>query len=239
MTGPACDYWLEQTEADVPAGDQWLSARERSHLARLRFPKRRTDWRLGRWTAKHALTRCLNLPADNQSLRDVEILASPSGAPQVFLFTQAANVCISLSHRAGQGFCVVGLSGVNLGCDLEVVEPREHSFVGDFFTASEQHLVDSAPAQQAPTLTTLLWSAKESALKALQVGLRLDTVSLDVDLTHGECGPWNCIGPSNCEVWSSLSVCCRSGHVLRGWWRCANDVVRTVVFHTRQTRLEY
>lgn len=239
MTGPECNYWLEQTEADVPPGDQWLGARERSHLASLRFPKRRMDWRLGRWTAKRALTRCLNLPADNQSLRDVEILASPSGAPQVFLFTQAANVSISLSHRAGQGFCVVGLSGASLGCDLELIESREHSFVSDFFTASEQQLVDSAPAEQAPMLTTLLWSAKESALKALQVGLRLDTTSLDVSLDPEMHGPRDCVGLGDVEVWSSLSVRCGSGQVLRAWWRCANGVVRTVVLNTRQTGLEY
>jgi 4'-phosphopantetheinyl transferase len=48
-------YWLDQTQADVPAGDEWLCAREAACLARLRFAKRRADWRLGRWTAKRAL----------------------------------------------------------------------------------------------------------------------------------------------------------------------------------------
>ena len=48
-------YWLEQTEEDLPAEDDWLNASEMARLSGMRFPKRRVDWRLGRWTAKRAL----------------------------------------------------------------------------------------------------------------------------------------------------------------------------------------
>ena len=54
-------YWLEQSDGDVPVGDGWLSAGERATLDRLRIPKRRADWRLGRWTAKCAAAAYLNL----------------------------------------------------------------------------------------------------------------------------------------------------------------------------------
>jgi 4'-phosphopantetheinyl transferase len=64
-------YWLEQTEADLPAENQWLSAREMLRLARMRFAKRRTDWRLGRWTAKRALAASLNLPTDLLALANM------------------------------------------------------------------------------------------------------------------------------------------------------------------------
>src|SRR5208283_2826825 len=94
-------YWLEQTEADVPAENQWLSAGEMLCLAGLRFAKRRTDWRLGRWTAKRALAAHLNLPADLSALANIEIQAATSGAPEVYLLNQPASVTISLSHRAG------------------------------------------------------------------------------------------------------------------------------------------
>ena len=62
MNGPRQAYWLEQTEADVPAVNEWLSAEERARLADLRFHKRWTEWRLGRWTAKRAVAWWLNLP---------------------------------------------------------------------------------------------------------------------------------------------------------------------------------
>ena len=37
-------YWLEQTEADVPAENDWLSAGEIRRLSDMRFAKRRGDW---------------------------------------------------------------------------------------------------------------------------------------------------------------------------------------------------
>lgn len=230
MNRAAYTYWLEQTEADVPAGDHFLSARERTHVADLRFEKRRREWRLGRWTAKHAVVSCLKLPLDGQSLRDVEIRPSPTGAPELFLFNQKANVCVSISHRAGRALCVFGLSGRDLGCDLELIEPRDHSFVTDFFTTSEQRLVDRATADEQPMLATLVWSAKESALKALKVGLRIDTTSLDVSFTDSTTDLGQAARQDDRAAWHPLLLRHRGGQILRGWWRCANNVVRTVVF---------
>lgn len=232
MTGPACSYWLEQTESDVPVGNQWLSAGERSHLSGLLFAKRREDWRLGRWTAKRAVASCLNLPIDSGSLEDVEIRALPSGAPAVFLSERPANVNMSLSHRSGRAFCVVALTGSSVGCDLEVVEPREYSFVTDFFTANEQQLVERASPDQRPLLVTLVWSAKESALKVLKVGLRLDTAFLDVSCIESTSAHGQVARQDDAAIWSPLSVRSRSGQIFRGWWRCVNDMVRTVVFST-------
>jgi len=223
-------YWLEQTEADVPAENRWLSTGEMLHLAGLRFDKRRTDWRLGRWTAKRAVASCLNLPEDVHSLEDIEIRSEPSGAPEVFLFHQRAAVSVSLSHRAGKALCVVGLSGASLGCDLELIEPRERSFVTDFFTASELELVDRASAGSRPLLATLLWSAKESALKALHVGLRLDTALLEVSLNRAAPPQADDSHPDACTGWSSLLVRRINDQILYGCWRCANRMVRTVVF---------
>jgi 4'-phosphopantetheinyl transferase len=234
MTGDLKAYWLEQTNADVPTGTEWLSVGEMSCLARLCFPKRRADWILGRWTAKRGVISYLNLPFDFSSLRDIEIRAAPSGVPEVFLFNQRVPVGLSLSHRAGKAFCVVGESGVDLGCDLELVESREDSFLTDFFTEKEQTLVDRAPAYERSALVTLLWSAKESALKALKVGLRLHTASLEVSFTDPNFQPVECSPADDCPVWSPLSVR-RTGppDILAGWWRCANDMVRTVVSNPR------
>ena len=175
-------YWLEQNESDVPAENHWLSPGETRCLTAMRFAKRRTDWRLGRWTAKRALAACLQLPADLPALANIEIRAASSGAPEVFLRNQRAPVTISLSHRAGAAICAVALSATSLGCDLETVEPRIATFAADYFTANEQTLVEQTCAQVRPLLVTLLWSAKESALKALNTGLRLDTNSVEVSL---------------------------------------------------------
>src|SRR5579864_1651730 len=173
-------YWLEQSEADVPAENNWLSANEAACLTGLRFAKRRCDWRLGRWTAKLALSICVDVPSTIEVFKKIEIRPAQSGAPEIFFANQPAPVTISLSHRDGIAACAVAISGVDIGCDLESVEPRSDAFVGDYFTIEEQALVARASAVNRPRLLALLWSAKESALKALHEGLRLDTRSVTV-----------------------------------------------------------
>ena len=231
-------YWLEQTEADVPVENQWLSASEILSLGRLRFAKRRNDWQLGRWTAKRALAACLNLPSDPLALSNIEIRAAASGAPEALLFNQIAPVSISLSHRAGIALCVVALPGPDIGCDLELVEPRSHSFIADYLTVHEQALVQRTLEEEQSLLVTLLWSAKESALKALHVGLRLDTTCMDVTLDDGSPPP---AGQSRQDLplipmahvdpdgWRPLHVCYSGEQVFSGWWRHTDHMVRTVV----------
>jgi 4'-phosphopantetheinyl transferase len=213
-------YWLEQTEADVPAENDWLSANEAACLKGMRFAKRRGDWRLGRWTAKRALSAFLDIPAHPEIFKKMDIRSAPSGAPEVFFANQPATVAISLSHRAGIAACAVAMSGAEMGCDLEMVEPRSDAFVADYFTNEEQALVARTSPADRPRLLALLWSAKESALKALHEGLRLDTRCVIVS-------PFD--ESYDLNGWSSLRVRYTGGAVFHGWWQLAETVVRTVV----------
>lgn len=212
-------YWSEQTIAHVPSDDGWLSATEALHLNGLRFPKRRADWRLGRWTAKCAVAAYLD--AGGLALRHIEIRAAGSGAPEVFIAGEPAPVAISLSHSNGIGLCVVARVGAAVGCDLERIEPRSRAFVADYFAEEEQALVASASADDRSAVVSLLWSAKESALKALQEGLRLDTRSVIATLAS----PF----AQRIHTWSALRVRCSSGQVFDGWWQRAGELVRTAV----------
>jgi 4'-phosphopantetheinyl transferase len=217
-------YWLEQTATDVPVENDWLNASETVRLNGLRFPKRRADWRLGRWTAKRAVAVCLNLPLDRHTLAGIEIRPAPSGAPEVFLANTPAHATISLSHREGTAVCAVVLSTAALGCDLEMIEQHSDAFVADYFTAEEQKLVADTPAVDRLRLLALLWSAKESMLKALHAGLRLDTRSVIVRPVHededGECAA---------DAWHPLRVSGANGQVFHGWWRYTDHLLRTVV----------
>jgi len=186
----------------------------------MRFAKRRDSWRLGRWTAKRALASYLNLPAHPLVLRRIEIRSAPSGAPEGFLADKPAVVTISLSHRAGRAVCAVAPAGVEMGCDLEAIEPHGDAFLSDYFTAEEQTLVARAPASDRARLLTLLWSGKESALKALGTGLRLDTRSVIVS-PDDESFDFN--------GWSRLQVRYTGGRIFYGWWQHIDDIMRTVV----------
>lgn len=211
--------WLEQDESDVPPVDDWLSSAEILCLNKLRFPKRRSDWRLGRWTAKRALATCLKLAKDRQTLTQIEIRAAPSGAPEVFLNDESLQSTISLSHSSGRAICAAAAGEVALGCDLERIESRSDAFVSDYFTAEEQALIRrSKPADRA-ALITLIWSAKESALKALNAGLRLDTRSVMVSPVEIDFAD---------QSWHALQV--RSDdQVFHGWWRENENFIETVV----------
>jgi len=211
-------YWIEQTEANVPADDEWLIPGEAACLQRLRFAKRRADWRLGRWTAKRAAAAYLKMQGSPAAL---EIRAAPSGAPDVLFRSTPADVTISISHRAGRAVCAVARPGAAVGCDLEIVEPRSDAFAADYFTPEEQSLVARAGADRYGLLA-LLRSGKESALKALRVGLRLDTRCLSVR-------PVDAQDSSVGAIWHPLQVDVSSGEILHGWWQRAGEIVRTLV----------
>ena len=209
-------YWSEQTESDVPREDDWLSQAELARLDSLRFPKRRADWRLGRWTAKRGVASYLNLPTSQEVLAKIEIIRAHSGAPEVRIDDQPAAATISISHSDGTSACAVSEPGVQLGCDLEKIETRSDAFIADYFTDEEQILITHA-ADRAH-MATLLWSAKESTLKALREGLRIDTRKVEVTLE-----------PSLARNgWSALRVSCPDGRIFHGWWQ-GSDLLRTLV----------
>jgi 4'-phosphopantetheinyl transferase len=234
-------YWLEQSETDVPPQNDWLCASEDLRLGTMHFAKRRADWRLGRWTAKRALAAYLGIPPRSDVLARIEIRASPSGAPDTLFDSQASAVTISLSHRAGRALCAIGLTETALGCDLEIIEPRSDAFIADYFSPEEQTLVAQVMAPDRALLATLLWSAKESALKALRTGLRLDTrcvtVSLLDDLQfqdqHKRPSP-DVPGPNSPQLsetssWRALRVGAPHGETFHGYWQRSGEFVRTLV----------
>lgn len=212
-------YVLEQREEDVPTSNNWLSLCERDHVRTLTFLKRRTEWRLGRWTAKCAVAALQNIPLDPARLASIEVCPASSGAPRLFLHGVPANVTISLSHRSGIAVCALARTFVRLGCDLEFVEPHSAAFIADYFTLEEQNLIERVASSDRSRLVAMLWSAKESALKALEEGLRRDTRSVAVQPANLSFG----------NGWSSLQVQSVEGDVFHGWWRQAEEIVETVV----------
>ena len=259
-------YWLEQTEADLPNGNtgtlacacaarsgcatrpdpEWLSAKELVQLNAMRFAKRRAEWQLGRWTSKLAVAACLQLPADLHSLASIEVRPAPSGAPETFLGNQWAPVTISLSHRDGKAICAVASDRGALGCDLEVIEPHSNAFIADYFTTEEQALVARVAPADRPGLVTLLWSSKESALKALRAGLRLDTRCVIVTLVDalpiqneeeevwvsGEFTKDSAFAARQADSvndWRPLQVRHIHDQTFFGWWQRTGNLLRTIV----------
>lgn len=218
-------YWFEQTVADVPHANDWLSARERDRLSSLRFLKRRADWRLGRWTAKNALAAYLPYPSER--FQDIEIWPNSSGAPAVFIANRRSALEISLSHRAGRGACALATSQMAIGCDLELVEPRSSNFIDDYFVPEERQMLAKVETDNRDCLVALLWSAKESALKALQAGLRMDTCCLTVKL-NPSLETLSETPVPGIPKWRPLEIRYANECTLHGWWQHNSVFVRTV-----------
>lgn len=215
--------YLLEAAAAVPADDDWLTAGERRTLERLRVAKRRADWRLGRRALKRAVALALNRPELAADLGRIEVRAAASGAPAVYVDDRPAPCAVSLSHAGGTAFCVVAPPQTSIGCDLERVEPRDDAFVATFFAPSERRLVAAAGAAR-DRLITLVWSAKESAAKAVGEGLRLDVRDLLVDVEPAS--SWEVA--TEASRWSPLAVRMAERR-FAGWWRCAPAGVLVVV----------
>lgn len=207
--------WLACGVAEVPDDDYWLTPPEAERLNRMRYEKRRSEARLGRWTAKRTLARALGVHGDAAGLKGIVIRNAPDGAPYAVVDDAPAPFTIAMTDRADWAVCALIASHDRIGCDLELVEPRSDRFVEDYFTKAEQRTVRSG---DIPLLANLVWSAKESALKVMRTGLRSDTRSVEVRLGEDGSGPWY-----------PLDVTTDDGRTFPGWWLRYGEFVLTVV----------
>jgi 4'-phosphopantetheinyl transferase len=209
MTGPV--RWLTCDRGDVSDGLDWLAPDERARLDTLRFAARRADFLLGRWTAKRLIAGVVS----GARLAAIAIRAAADGAPEAFLDGAPLPLTVSLSHRAGRALAAVGDTGAPLGADLELIEPRSALLVADFFTAAEAAEVATCPRAARDRAIALIWSAKESALKARRTGLREDPRRIRVE-ADGIAQPSGAPGDG---AWHALRIAVDGGPELAGWWR--------------------
>jgi 4'-phosphopantetheinyl transferase len=229
--------WLLQSTSDhpdlargiAPAG--LLSDAEQVRLAALKTDKRRRDWLLGRWTAKRLIQSYVERQTGLRLPLDALIIDTDSdGAPRLIadrpyhLLPAICNLRLSISHSGDRAFCAL-LEEANVGADIERIEPRDRQFVEDYFTAEELLQVWLAPAEQYETVITAIWSAKESALKALRLGLSVDTRSVACSIA----------GPDPARGWADIAFALDRrllgpaiAPALTGWWRVADGYVLTV-----------
>ncbi len=215
MSGPQVS-WLACGMDEVPADNAWLQEPEASRLDSMAYTKRRTEVRLGRWTAKKTVALVAGIDGGPRGSHRVVIRNAPDGAPEAFVDGSPAAMTIAMTDRADWAVCATLDGQRRIGCDLGVVEARSDRFVRDYFTAAERALVASRYGEK-DVLANLIWSAKESALKVLRTGLRRDTRSVEVDLLDGADGDWR-----------TLRVTADDGRVFPGWWIRYGEFILTV-----------
>ena len=189
----------------------------------MRFPKRRADWRLGRWTAKCALSTYLDVPAVLMFFRKWNKCSVRLARPKPFSAADLRRLRFHSVIAAG-GACTVEAPGVELGCDLEFVEPRSDNFVADYFTIEEQALVAHALAADRLTLSVALERERERTESTEgRPSTRHALVIVD-PLRHVIRPTW--LEPTPVRHIADHSAGVR---VFHGWWQSADQMVRTVV----------
>jgi phosphopantetheinyl transferase len=224
-----------------------LTSRERMVLESFQFEKRRTEWLLGRLAAKRLVCDLLRDRLSREvNPRAIEVWRRPSGAPMLLSADDLLPwpsgsplpLELSLSHSHGAVLCgafwhACQTSSVpRLGVDVERVDRRPPDLFRDYFTESEHRYCQDGQGVIRDERATLIWSGKESTLKALDKGLTVDTRAVT-------CLPGpNGSGPDTLQLvpsagWQPLRICVPrwSPAVSRslGYWQTQAGFVLTVV----------
>jgi 4'-phosphopantetheinyl transferase len=232
-----------RTPFETPHPRAELTAAERSRLETLHVPQRRADWLLGRTAAKSVVAQALRgaIPGDWPP-GALEITSEPSGMPYARLAPETAPiggfapgerlpVSVTISHTAGHALCAATWTApagaappLALGIDLGLVEPRSPAFLDTFFTEAEQRWVRTAPWWERDLRANLVWCAKEAVLKALGLGLTVDTRAVECrpEPAGADPAPWP-LAPAE-AAWSPFTATCApgllsEGDAVRGIWR--------------------
>ena len=222
--------YLIQSQSDlVRPSSAWLSAAEQAEFAALRIPRRRQDWLAGRWTAKR-LVQAVRAEAGPLTLDTIQLGPARGRAPAAEWPGATHPWPLSISHCQG---CAAAALNVDwpapVGVDLERIEARPAGFVEDYLTSAERVSL-SLDLERQTEQVTAIWCAKEAALKALGVGLTVDTRAVTVAL--GASSPrghgWRPV-----EV-EAVSGClprplAASAERLAGYWRRQGPFVLAIV----------
>ena len=97
--------WLSAGIGDVAQDEAWLDDELARRLATMRYAKRYSEARLGRWTAKLAIARTLGLALDLSTLRAVVVRNAPDGAPEAYVNGSHLDGVIAMTDRADWAVC--------------------------------------------------------------------------------------------------------------------------------------
>jgi phosphopantetheinyl transferase len=169
-------------EIDLTDPSPFLGEQENAVYQKFKFPKRKRDWLGARIVAKD-LIRASDDRWKQTKVQSIELLNEGSGAPYLDIQgSRGYSGRVSLSHSNGYVLCAYSPEDIRFGVDLELIEPRSNAFSEDFFTTIELEQIAKMGIAEQRLYITVIWSGKESALKALSTGLRVDTRSVEITI---------------------------------------------------------
>jgi 4'-phosphopantetheinyl transferase EntD len=239
IAAPVVVYDSQATPMDLPAGARWVSG-----APLVAEPGRRLGYPVPRVSG---MRLPISLSISHSSEMALCALYAVGGRWQVAGGkSQVAGGGSQVAGASWQdqaistGFPAGGL--VQVGVDIEGVEARSDSFVQAYFAADEVHWIGQGLDDEQALMATITWSAKEAVLKALQLGLTVDTrrviclPATGMELSAGSEIGWNEVYVQ-CDPALLPEALRRAGRLprdnnldwqLRGWWRRTGHFVLTL-----------
>ncbi|MDR1123835.1 MAG: 4'-phosphopantetheinyl transferase superfamily protein [Elusimicrobiota bacterium] len=155
-------YRIKVVELDrLPPAPQILTARETKTYEEFKVEKRRREWLGGRYALKQ-----LAMDFFTFDMLHMEVRSTPSGKP-VLMVQGGTHLPVSITHSGDYAAAAIGLTGDNIGIDIELIENRGKEWARMCFHKDEI-------SSSAAFFLTELWAKKEAVLKFLGTGLSLD-----------------------------------------------------------------
>lgn len=163
-------------QADKSLPSQALSSRELQVWMALGLDyTRKLHWLMGRIAAKKAIWKIISeLPP---SASEIEIFNAEDGSPYFSCSVLDSQIKISIAHTDGLAIAAACQAGSCLGIDVECVDrygPASHSgdeFPQMSFSHEERTQIERCVGRLDSKILTRVWTAKEAAGKAAQLGL--------------------------------------------------------------------
>jgi phosphopantetheine--protein transferase-like protein len=160
--------------------NKYFSLEEQGEYSRFKVVKRQFEWISSRIISKNMIHQILK--GEKLYFPDIRIQKEETGQPYIYITGQGRlEGKFSLSHSNGYVFCGYSPSKeLMFGLDLEKIEEHSLAFIQDYFTPQEIELYNSLDGNDKKEYTTCVWSAKESVLKTLGIGLSIDTRKVEI-----------------------------------------------------------
>ena len=154
----------------------WLNDQELQRWEKFLFPGPKRRFALCRAALRHQL--CGRLGCSNDQLSFEE---SEHGKPSALVRGRLAPISFNISHSGDHGLLAFAPSG-RIGVDVEErVENRHIDLLCDTVLGpNERREISTLSGQEKIAMFFKLWTVKESLIKALGVGIALDTSLFEV-----------------------------------------------------------
>lgn len=151
-----------------------LSPEELSRYKNFQYPIRQEQFLLGRYCAKLAVAKQLNLPTLSSFSIDSGVFRQP-----IIRGITENGLMISLSHSENAAIALAFYDRYICGVDIELISSQKGELIRSLLTAKEKNLLLHLGIKEEESFL-LAWCAKESLSKALRTGLCLPFEILEI-----------------------------------------------------------